>query len=75
METVGERLRWARERQLLTQEALAARAGVLDVTISRTENGHTTPTVGTLRKLADALGVDPVWLRFGEGEPWGEAAA
>jgi transcriptional regulator with XRE-family HTH domain len=60
---------------MLTQAELAARSGVLEVTISRVENGHSQPTVKTIRRLADALEMDPVWLRFGEGDPEGKEAA
>ena len=75
MDTIGDRLRWARERQVLTQADLADRSGVPVVTISRIENGHHEgrPRQSTVRKLALALGVDPVWLMWGVQE--GKAAA
>ena len=37
--------------------ALAKRAGVGFVTVSRIENGHISPTVAMLEKLAKALGI------------------
>lgn len=47
-----------RQRAALTQEQLAARAGVQRPTITRLENGgEARPT--TVRKLADALGCEP----------------
>ncbi len=52
-------LREARERALLTQEELATRAGVTVSTISRLETGAQAARIGTLRKLAAALGMDP----------------
>ena len=73
MDTVGERLRDIRKRRVLSQEDLAARAGVPVVTISRLENNHTEPRPQTIRRLAAALDVEPSWLLFGD-EP-GEAAA
>ncbi len=68
MVTVGERLRLARERRVLTQADLATKAKVTVVAISRIENGRLdgTPRQSTVRRLARALKVDPAWLLFGE---------
>jgi len=68
MVTVGERLRSARERRVLTQADLATKAKVTVVAISRIENGRLdgTPRQSTVRRLAKALKVDPAWLLFGE---------
>ncbi|MBE1576268.1 helix-turn-helix domain-containing protein [Amycolatopsis roodepoortensis] len=56
----GVLLRDARRRAGLTQEGLAARAGVGVRTIRRLENGGgTDPRVGTVTLLADALGITP----------------
>jgi transcriptional regulator with XRE-family HTH domain len=75
LSTIGTRLRAARDSQLLRQEELAERADVPVVTISRIENDRYTerPRQTTIRKLALALGVDPVWLAFGNRK--GKAAA
>ncbi len=59
MVKIGAQLRKARERALLTQEELAARADLGVPTISRIENGRVEPHFRTIRKLAKALGVDP----------------
>jgi len=60
----------------MTQEELAAAAGVPVVTISRIENGHTgEPRPSTVRKLAKALGVDPTWLIFGAEDDQAEKRA
>jgi transcriptional regulator with XRE-family HTH domain len=53
------RLKAVRERQLMTQEELAARSGIGTATISRLENGWTDARFSTVRKLAAALGVEP----------------
>ena len=53
------RLREIREARLLTQEALAWRARVGRVTISRLEGERQEPTFGTVHKLARALDVRP----------------
>jgi transcriptional regulator with XRE-family HTH domain len=56
---IGAQLREARERELLTQEELAARAGVQPFTISRIETDKVEPRFSTIRKLAKALDMDP----------------
>jgi transcriptional regulator with XRE-family HTH domain len=55
-----ENLRETRRRAALTQGELAQKAGVGVTTIVRIETGEITePRVSTLRKLAQALGVEP----------------
>jgi transcriptional regulator with XRE-family HTH domain len=53
------RLGLLRQRKALTQQQLADRAGVNRVTVARLESGRDDPFPTTVRKLADALGVDP----------------
>jgi transcriptional regulator with XRE-family HTH domain len=53
------RLRDVRQRKALTQQQLAERAGVNRVTIARIEGGKDVPFPTTVRKVADALGVEP----------------
>jgi transcriptional regulator with XRE-family HTH domain len=48
-------LRHWRERRGYSVRELARRAGVGFVTVSRIENGHMSPTVDMLEKLARAL--------------------
>jgi transcriptional regulator with XRE-family HTH domain len=50
--------RWREQRGYSVRE-LAKRAGVGFVTVSRIENGHISPTVTMLEKLAKALGISP----------------
>ncbi len=57
--TLGEKLKDARRRAVLTQEELAEKSGVGVATIIRLERGQIEePRVSTLRKLAGALDVD-----------------
>ena len=56
---IGERLRQLREQRALRQEDLAELAGVGKNTVNRIEKNRTEPHMTTLRKLAEALGVDP----------------
>jgi transcriptional regulator with XRE-family HTH domain len=66
---MGERLKQARDRLVLTQKELADRAGVEVMVVSRIERGAVTkPYPSTVRKLAAALGVSPAWLRFGDDD-------
>jgi len=58
-------LRAARHRQGLSREQLAHRAGLSLATVYRIEAGRATPTRGTRRLLAIALGV-PVEQLFPE---------
>lgn len=54
------RLLELRENAALSQQDLAARAGMTRSQISRLENGLVPkPRPSTVRKLADALGVEP----------------
>ena len=62
MVKIGANLKRERERALLTQQELAERAGLGFPTISRIENDHVEPHFRTIRKLAQALGLDPAEL-------------
>jgi transcriptional regulator with XRE-family HTH domain len=62
-------LKHVRQRKALTQQQLADRAGVNRVTVARIEAGKDEPFPTTLRKLADALGVEPETLADAPDEP------
>lgn len=55
----GAHLRTLRERERLSQEVLAERAGVDRKLIYRTELGQTSPRLDAVVQIADALGVKP----------------
>jgi transcriptional regulator with XRE-family HTH domain len=59
---IGENLRQARTRRLLTQDELAEKAGVSQSTIANIERNNAEPQFRTIRKLAKALDVDPTEL-------------
>ena len=59
---IGEKLREARTRRLLTQHQLAEKAGVSQSTIANIERDNAEPQFRTIRKLAKALDVDPTTL-------------
>ncbi|MDZ7664150.1 MAG: helix-turn-helix transcriptional regulator [Desulfotignum sp.] len=47
----------------LTQEELAARAGIKQPALARLEKPDANPGIGTLKKLADAMGITIEQLR------------
>ena len=47
---IGEKLKTLREGQNLSQGDIEKRTGLLRCYISRVENGHTVPTIDTLKK-------------------------
>jgi transcriptional regulator with XRE-family HTH domain len=59
---IGKRLRDLRKRALMSQRELAKRSGVGVTTIVRIERNQVEPHGSTIRKLAEALGVDPYEL-------------
>jgi transcriptional regulator with XRE-family HTH domain len=59
---IGEQLRNARTRRLLTQDELAAKAGVSQSTIANIERNNAEPQFRTIRKLARALDVEATEL-------------
>jgi transcriptional regulator with XRE-family HTH domain len=65
-EVNGYRLRELRVQQALSLRALAERSSVAFDTINKLELGHRPARLVTIRKLADALGVEPRELMKGE---------
>jgi transcriptional regulator with XRE-family HTH domain len=62
----GQKLRELRVEQALTLRALGERSGVAFDTINKLELGRRPAHASTVRKLADALGVEPRELMKGE---------
>ena len=56
---IGERLKDLRIRRALTQGEVAAKAGIGKNTVNRIERNLTEPHMSTLRKLSEALDVEP----------------
>jgi transcriptional regulator with XRE-family HTH domain len=59
---IGDKLKRERYAQTMTQEQLAKKAGISAAALVRIENNQADPHVSTIRKLADALGVEPRYL-------------
>jgi DNA-binding XRE family transcriptional regulator len=62
MVKIGGNLKRLREDRLLTQAELGAAAGVHRDQVSRIERNEVEPRFSTIRKLAEALNVDPTEL-------------
>ena len=56
---IGENVKRLRTMHALTQVELAAKAGITPATLVRIERNQSEPHMSTIRKLADALGVEP----------------
>lgn len=65
---IGLKITQLRERLGLTTSALAKRVGLSQAQISRLENGKQGFRSATLTRLAEALGVKPVYFFIEEGD-------
>ena len=54
---VGERIRKLRQTKGMTQQTLADECDMEKPNLSRIENGNTNPTIKSLWKISNALGV------------------
>lgn len=68
MDTLGSRIRYARNNAGLTQQALADALGIQRVNISTWENGITNPETARIPQLAELLGVSESWMLSRSGE-------
>jgi transcriptional regulator with XRE-family HTH domain len=59
---IGKRIKKVREEQHLTLKNVEAKAGISATHISEIERGKTSPTIGALIRIADALGRDPAYF-------------
>src|SRR5271154_5021291 len=57
VENIGQRIRQLRESRGMTQSQLQARSRVSRSYLSRIESGQMTPSLGTLEKISEALGI------------------
>jgi transcriptional regulator with XRE-family HTH domain len=62
VDPIVSELRRERRRQGLSQAVVGGLAGITQAQVSRIERGAQTPSLGTVRRIADALG-----LSFGVG--------
>jgi transcriptional regulator with XRE-family HTH domain len=69
---LGKRIKKAREAKHLTLKTIEASAKISATHISEIERGKTSPTMGALLRIAEALGKDPAY--FLEAEDLGEVS-
>lgn len=58
-----------RDKANLTQKQLAERSGLTQANISNIEKGSTRPTIDSLKKIADAMGLR-LAIHFADREEW-----
>lgn len=61
-EEIGRRIKKVREEHHFTLKNVEAKAGISATHISEIERGKTSPTIGALIRIADALGKDPAYF-------------
>ena len=61
-EEIGRRMKKIREEKHFTLKNVEAKAGISATHISEIERGKTSPTIGALIRIADALGKDPAYF-------------
>ncbi len=66
---IGSKVQSLRQEQGITLSDLGSRSGVSISTLSKIENGQTSPTFDTLNRLAAGLGVDLTALFHSEAPP------
>lgn len=66
METIASRIRTVRQERKLTIAELCTLAGLHPTQLGQYERGGSEPKLGTVSRLATALGVKPAWLAFGD---------
>ena len=64
---IGAKLRELRVAKNLSQGDIEKRTGLVRAYTSRVEHGHTVPSIGTLEKYANALGI-PLYRFFTDQE-------
>ena len=64
--TLGERLKEFRLTQHLSQGDIQTRSGLMRCYVSRVENGHTIPALGTLEKWTNGINI-PLYQLFYDG--------
>lgn len=66
--TVGERIKKTRLKKSMTQKELADKCGIDSANLRKYEAGKQNPKLGTIEKIAEALGVHEAELLYGPEE-------
>lgn len=72
METVGDRIKSVRNKLNLTQQAFSERLGLKRNTIGSYEINAGVPSDRTISDICREFGVNEIWIRTGEGDPFQE---
>lgn len=70
MDNIGERLKWLRKDQKLTQQEFADRIGTPRANVGSYETRARTPSEAMISLICSKFAVNESWLRSGEGEPY-----
>lgn len=70
METIGERIKIVRKEKGLTQQTFADKLGLKRNTIGSYEIDAGLPSDRTIYDICREFGVNEIWLRTGDGEPF-----
>lgn len=70
MDNIGERLKWLRKDQKLTQQEFADRIGTPRANVGSYETRARTPSEAMISLICSKFAVNEAWLRTGEGEPY-----
>ncbi len=68
--TLACRVKEVLKRSKLTQAEFASRISISQQYLSQICNGKKTPSDRTISDICREFGVDEIWLRTGEGEPF-----
>lgn len=70
MSTIAERIKEVRKSVNLTQREFAERIGAKQNTVAQYEIGRNAPIDPVINSICREFGVNEIWLRTGEGEPF-----
>ena len=70
MDNIGERLKWLRKDQKLTQQEFADRIGTPRANIGSYETRARTPSEAMISLICSKFAANEAWLRTGEGDPY-----
>lgn len=70
MKTFGERLKWLRKDQKLTQQDFADNLGISRGALANYEVGRNEPIDAVIVLICSKFAVNETWLRTGKGDPY-----
>ena len=70
MNTIGERIKWLRKDQKMTQQKFADAVGVKQNTVATWEMDRNEPQDPIVNAICSKFAVNESWLRSGEGDPY-----